>query len=157
MILLAALSYAGGALVIKRAFSDIPPLGSVTASLSLATLALLPLAATRLPHEPPSTTVIASLLTLSIVCTAVAFLTYFSLIAEAGATRAALITYVNPAVAVVLGVLILAEPVTLATLAGFALIVVGCWLSTARAGRKRRAFDDDDLARGPRSAPYTGA
>jgi drug/metabolite transporter (DMT)-like permease len=67
------------------------------------------------------------------VCTAVAFLTYFSLIAEVGATRGSLITYVNPAVAVVLGVLILAEPVTLATLAGFALIVVGCWLSTSPA------------------------
>jgi drug/metabolite transporter (DMT)-like permease len=133
MVLLAALSYAGGALVIKGAFSDIPPLGSVTASLCVATVALVPLAASRWPATAPSAAVIASLLALSVVCTAVAFLTYFSLIAEVGATRGSLITYVNPAVAVVLGVLILAEPVTLATLAGFALIVVGCWLSTSPA------------------------
>jgi drug/metabolite transporter (DMT)-like permease len=134
MVLLAALSYAGGALVIKRFFSDIPPLGSVTASLSVATLVLLPLAATRWPQTAPSATVIASLLALSVLCTAVGFLIYFSLIAEAGATRASLITYVNPAVAVVLGLVVLAEPVTLATLAGFGLIVVGCWLSTAAGG-----------------------
>jgi drug/metabolite transporter (DMT)-like permease len=134
MVLLAALSYAGGALVIKRFFSDIPPLGSVTASLSVATLVLLPLAAARWPHTVPSSTVIASLLTLSVLCTAVGFLIYFSLIAEAGATRGSLITYVNPAVAVVLGLVVLAEPVTLATLAGFGLIVVGCWLSTAVGG-----------------------
>jgi drug/metabolite transporter (DMT)-like permease len=134
MVLLAALSYAGGALVIKRAFSDIPPLGSVTASLGVATLVLVPVAATRWPDTLPSATVIASLFALSVICTAVAFLTYFSLIAEVGATRGSLITYVNPAVAVVLGVLILGEPVTLATLAGFALILVGCWLSTSPSG-----------------------
>jgi drug/metabolite transporter (DMT)-like permease len=151
MILLAALSYAGGALVIKRAFSDIPPLGSVAASLSLAALVLLPLATTRLPQAPPSATAIASLLGLSIVCTAIAFLTYFSLIAEAGATRAALITYVNPVVAVILGVLILGEPVTLATLAGFALIVFGCWLSTTPAARQASAEPATRIASASRS------
>jgi drug/metabolite transporter (DMT)-like permease len=57
MVLLAAVSYAGGALLIKRAFSDIPPLGSVTASLSVAALVLLPLAVTRLPQALPSATV----------------------------------------------------------------------------------------------------
>jgi drug/metabolite transporter (DMT)-like permease len=60
MVLLAAVSYAGGALLIKRAFSDIPPLGSVTASLSVAALVLLPLAVTRLPQALPSATVQAS-------------------------------------------------------------------------------------------------
>lgn len=140
MVLLAALSYAGGALVIKRAFSDTAPLGSVAASLSLAALVLLPLALTRLPSQLPSPDVLASLLTLSVVCTAIAFLTYFSLIAEVGATRGSLITYVNPCVAVVLGVLILGESVTPATLAGFGLIIVGCWLSTApRVSRLRPA------------------
>ena len=128
--------------MIKRAFSDTAPLGSVAASLSLAALVLLPLALTRLPPQLPSAQVLASLLTLSVVCTAVAFLTYFSLIAEVGATRASLITYVNPCVAVVLGVLILGESVTPATLAGFALIVVGCWLRPRQAVARNATTKD---------------
>jgi drug/metabolite transporter (DMT)-like permease len=76
-----------------------------------------------------------SLLVLGTVCTAVAYLIYYSLIATAGATRASLITYVNPAVAVVLGVLVLSEPLTPAIVGGFALIVLGCALSTGLARR----------------------
>lgn len=129
MVLLAALCYAAGALLIKRV-ADVPPLGSVTPSLALGTLWILPLAVTHLPTQVPSLPVLVSLAGLGLVCTAAGFLTYFALIAEAGATRASLITYVNPAVAVLLGVGILHEPVTLATLGGFALILTGCWLST---------------------------
>ena len=128
-VLLAAVCYAAGALLIKRV-SDVPPVGSVAPSLALGALWLLPLAIPNFPAHLPSAPVVASLLALGLVCTAMGFLTYFSLIAEAGATRGSLITYVNPAVAVVLGVAILHEPVTLATLAGFALILTGCWLST---------------------------
>jgi drug/metabolite transporter (DMT)-like permease len=129
MVLLAALCYAGGALLIKRV-SDVPLLGSVTASLSLATLWLAPPALLNLPSHPPSMLVIVSLLALGLGCTALGFVTYFSLIGEAGATRGSLITYVNPAVAVVLGMAILNERVSVVTLAGFALIAAGCWLST---------------------------
>jgi drug/metabolite transporter (DMT)-like permease len=134
MVLLAALCYAGGALLIKRV-SDIPPVGSVTASLGIAAVWLAPLASMHVPSHVPSGPVLASLLALGLVCTALGFLTYFSLIAEAGATRASLITYVNPAVAVVLGVSVLHEPVTAATFVGFGLILAGCWLSTRPAFR----------------------
>ena len=129
MVLLAALCYAAGALLIKRV-SDVPPLGSVAASLSIATLWLVPVAAANMPSSVPSGATLLSLLALGLGCTALGFLVYFSLIAAAGATRASLITYVNPAVAVALGVAILNEPLTLATLIGFGLIIVGCWLST---------------------------
>ena len=129
MVLLAAVCYAVGALLIKRV-SDIPPLGSVAASLSIATVWLAPVAAVNLPSAVPSTATLLSLLALGLACTALGFLVYFSLIAAAGATRASLITYVNPAVAVALGVAILNEPLTLATLVGFGLIICGCWLST---------------------------
>ena len=135
MVLLAALSYAAGALLIKRV-ADVPPVGSVAASLTLASVWLAPLAATHLPPVLPSTTVLISLLALGLGCTALGFLTYFSLIAEAGATHGSLVTYVNPAVAVALGVAILREPLTAATLAGFALIAAGCWLSTRPAASK---------------------
>jgi len=132
MVLLAAVCYAAGALLIKR-LADVPPLGSVAASLSLASLWLLPAALVTLPNRLPSGAVMASLLLLGLACTALGFLVYFSLIAAAGATRASLITYVNPAVAVLLGVAVLHEPLTAVTLAGFGLILAGCWLSTRTA------------------------
>src|SRR5437588_2459588 len=142
MVLLAALSYAVGALLIKRV-SDVPPVASVAASLSIATLWLAPMAAVNMPSTVPSAATLLSLLALGLACTALGFLVYFSLIAAAGATRASLITYVNPAVAVALGVAILNEPLTLATLGGFGLIIVGCWLSTwtgeTAAGKRRLA------------------
>ncbi len=93
------------------------------------------------------------MLALGIVCTALAYFLYYSLIGEAGATRASLITYVNPAVAVLLGVLLLGEPLTWATLVGFALIVLGCALttgmlvSTRGPGRTRRIAGTGAAAR----------
>jgi drug/metabolite transporter (DMT)-like permease len=117
-------------LLIKRCFSDIPQLGAIAAALVLATLMVAPLALLHLPAPPPSATTVAAVVALGLLCTALGFLTYFKLIAVAGASRASVITYVNPAIAVALGVLVLAEPLTMATLGGFVLILVGCWLST---------------------------
>src|SRR5438445_4553339 len=97
------------------------------------TIVLLPLAMTRLPSKIPNLEVIASLLVLSIICTALAYLLYFSLVAEVGASRGTVITYVNPAVAVLLGVILLGEPLDVAIIMGFLLIIVGCWLSTGGA------------------------
>jgi drug/metabolite transporter (DMT)-like permease len=74
--------------------------------------------------------VLASLLILGIICTALALPTFFALIAEVGASRGTVITYVNPAVSVLLGVTILQEQLTIATIAGFLLIIAGSWLST---------------------------
>ena len=85
---------------------------------------------TRLPSRIPDLEVIVSLLVLSIICTALAYLLYFSLVAEVGASRGTVITYVNPAVAVLLGVILLGEPLDAAIIIGFLLIIVGCWLST---------------------------
>jgi len=131
MALGAALCYAVGALLFKRA-SGMPPLGATAVTLSTAGLVLMPVALLNVPRSMPSPPVLVSLFTLGLVCTALAYVIYYALIREAGATRAALITYVNPAVAVVLGVLILGEPVTLGTIVGFVLIIIGCALSTSR-------------------------
>jgi drug/metabolite transporter (DMT)-like permease len=76
--------------------------------------------------------VIGSIIGLTVVCTAAAFLLFFALIAEVGATRATVITYVNPAVAVLLGVTILNEHFGVATGVGFALILAGCLIATRR-------------------------
>jgi drug/metabolite transporter (DMT)-like permease len=76
---------------------------------------------------------VASLLAiagLGLICTAAAYLLYFRLIADAGATCAAVVTYVNPVVAVLLGVLLLHEPMTASAMAGLLLVLFGSWLST---------------------------
>jgi drug/metabolite transporter (DMT)-like permease len=67
-----------------------------------------------------------------VICTAVAFLVFFALIAEAGPARATVITYVNPAVAIILGVLVLKEPFTVGMAIGFPLVILGSILATAR-------------------------
>jgi drug/metabolite transporter (DMT)-like permease len=68
-----------------------------------------------------------------LICTALAFILFFALIAEVGPSRTTVITYINPAVAVVLGVVVLSEPVTLGILIGFPLVLLGSWLATRRA------------------------
>ena len=81
------------------------------------------------------------------VCTALAFLLFFALIAEVGPVRATVITYVNPAVALALGVAVLGEAFTAATGAGFVLIVLGSFLATARTStRTRRRGTEPEVA-----------
>jgi drug/metabolite transporter (DMT)-like permease len=70
------------------------------------------------------------MIVLGIVCTALAFVALFALIAEVGAPRAQVITYVNPAVAVVLGVVVLSEPITPGLMVGFPLVLLGSYLAT---------------------------
>ena len=131
LVLLAAAGYATGALLLKRpTYASLPSLGVVTAECAIATLVVAPVAVFRLPSQVPSPQVLGSLAALGLLCTALAWLAFFALIAEVGASRGTVFTYVNPAVAVLLGVLLLNEPVTAWTAAGFLLIVLGSWLST---------------------------
>ena len=131
LVLLAAAGYAASALLMKRpSIATLPSLGVVTVECITATIVVLPLAVTRLPGKIPSLEVIASLLVLGLICTALAYLIFFALVAEVGAARGTVITYVNPAVSVLLGVTLLAEPLNAAIIAGFLLIILGSWLST---------------------------
>jgi len=77
--------------------------------------------------------VIGSILTLAVVCTAIGFLVFAALIDAVGPVRATVITYVNPAVALALGVALLGEPFTIGAVVGFALILLGLFLATGRA------------------------
>jgi drug/metabolite transporter (DMT)-like permease len=86
----------------------------------------------------PSRPVVVSVLLLVVICTAVAFLLLFALVAEIGPVRATVITYVNPAVAVAAGAIVLDEAITVVTVIGFALIIAGSVLATRR-GRERAA------------------
>jgi drug/metabolite transporter (DMT)-like permease len=130
MVLLATCCYASSTLVVKHAFSDAPMLGVVTAATMIASVLLAPFAAAFTPARMPSLHVILALLALGALCTAAALTMFFTLIVEAGPSRAAVITYLNPAVAVALGVAVLGEPLTVAIVAGFVLIIAGSWLST---------------------------
>jgi drug/metabolite transporter (DMT)-like permease len=129
-----AVCYAIGPLIISRRLSDLPALGVIAASLLLAAVAYAPAAViTQLPHAWPSGEVVAAVATLGILCTALAFLLFFALIAEVGPVRATVITYVNPAVAVALGVLLLHEPFTAGIAVGFVLILGGSVLAARAA------------------------
>ena len=105
---------------------------SAVAEIGLVTVGYAPIALTQLPQAMPSGRVLAAIAALAVVCTALAFLVFFALIAEVGPLRATVITYVNPAVAVALGVAILGEPFTLGTALGFVLILAGSFLATQR-------------------------
>ncbi len=134
LVLLATTAYAISALLVRRpTIAALPSLGVVTLECITATILLTPLAATRLPARLPSLEVLASLLVLGLICTALAYVLYFVLIIEVGASRATVITYLNPAVSVLLGVLLLGEPLNLPIILGFLLIILGSWFSTGGA------------------------
>jgi drug/metabolite transporter (DMT)-like permease len=137
-VLIVAICYATGPYIINRKLSDLPALGVIAGSLLLAAVAYAPAALVQLPHAWPSGEVIAAVIALGVVCTAIAFLLFFALIAEVGPVRATVITYVNPAVAVTLGVLLLHERLTAGIAVGFVLILAGSVLA-ARAAPERSA------------------
>jgi len=128
-----AVCYAVGPAILQRWLSGLPAMGVIAASLAVTAVAYVPIAAFSLPSEMPSAKALGSVVGLAVVCTAIAFVCFFALIAEVGPVRATVITYVNPAVAAVLGVVILDEHLTPAMLAGFALVLVGSALATRAA------------------------
>jgi drug/metabolite transporter (DMT)-like permease len=132
-VLLTALGYATGPLILNRKLHDLPSLGVIAVCLAFAAVVYSPVAALTWPSSVPSPAVLGSLAGLGVVCTAIGFLLFFRLIAEVGPARAVVITYVNPAVAVALGVLILGEPLTVEIVLAFGLILTGSVLA-ARSG-----------------------
>ena len=109
-----------------------PSLAVVGASLGLTAVVYAPFAALQWPGHAPSAKVFGALAVLVAACTVAAFLVFFALIAIAGPNRALVVTFVNPAVAVLLGTLVLGEPLTTGMLVGFPLILAGCLLATRR-------------------------
>jgi drug/metabolite transporter (DMT)-like permease len=131
---LVAVCYAVGPAIVLRWLSGLPSLGVIAASLAVSAVVYVPITAVTGAGSTPSPTAIGAIVTLAVVCTAVAFLIFFALIAEIGAVRATVITYVNPAVAAVLGVAVLGEDFTFGMGLGFALVLAGSVLAT-RPGR----------------------
>ena len=125
-----ALGYSIGPLIANRKLSHLPPVAVNTVCLGAAAFVYAPFAALTWPRHVPSAEVLLALAGLGVVCTAAAFLIFFRLIAEVGPARATVITYVNPAVAVALGVLVLGEHLTAAIGVSFVLILGGSVLAT---------------------------
>lgn len=141
-VLLATVGYAIGPMIVKRRLADSDPVGPVTAAMAIAAVLLLPFGIAGFPSSAPAGDAILSVVVLGLVCSAVAFMLFFQLIAEVGPGRAAVITYINPIVALALGVAILGEKVGAGSVAGLLLILAGSWLATGgrmpprlRAGR----------------------
>lgn len=128
------LGYAVGPAILSRRLAGISSLGVMALAVGLSALLYGPIAAVEWPAAPPATGVIASVVILGTVCTAAAFLLFAALIAEIGPVRATIITYVNPAVAAVLGVLVLDETFTVAMAVGFGLVILGSAMATGPAG-----------------------
>jgi drug/metabolite transporter (DMT)-like permease len=129
-VLLAAVGYAIGPMIVKLRLAGIDPPAAMGASLALAAVMLAPGAAVTLPARAPSAEGLASVAVLGVICTALAFVMFAILIGEAGTGRATVITYVNPVIAVTLGVLLLGERPQAGAIAGLLLILAGSWLAT---------------------------
>jgi drug/metabolite transporter (DMT)-like permease len=131
-IMISVAGYAIGPLIVERHLSDVDELGAVAASLIVASVLLLPFAALSAPDHVPSAVSLGAVAALGVACTALALYLYFYLINVAGAARASVVAYINPAVAAAIGVLVLDEPFGLATGVGMAMILLGSWLATGK-------------------------
>jgi drug/metabolite transporter (DMT)-like permease len=129
-VLLVCVGYATAPFIANRRLSSVPDVGVVALSLTAVAIVYAPFAWITRPDQAPPARAWAAVLALAFLCTAIAFLVFFRLIAEVGPARSTLITFVNPAVAVVVGAIVLDEEITVATVAGFALVLAGCWLAT---------------------------
>jgi len=127
--------YAVGPAILSRYLSGLPSVSVIASSLAICAVVYAPVAVLQWPRTVPSAGVLASVAVLALICTALAFLLFFALIAEIGPVRATVITYINPAVAALAGILVLHERFTAGMGIGFVLVLLGSTLATRRARR----------------------
>lgn len=147
--------YAIGPQILARRLGELPSLGVVSCSLAICVVLYAPAAILQRPASLPPLSVIAAVVTLGVICTALAFVLFFDLITEVGAVRATVITYVNPAVAVALGVALLHEPFTVGVGFGFALVLAGSVLATRSGSTSAGPGDRPEQVIGEASAAKT--
>lgn len=129
-VLVVAVCYAIAPFIAHRHLRDVPGVGVATCALAAVGTFYLPIALLT-QHGAPTGRSIAALAALTVICTAVAFLTFFALIAEVGPAKATMFTYLNPVVALTLGVVVLGETLTAGLVLGFPVVLVGCWLAAS--------------------------
>ena len=130
----AAVGYSAGPIILATTLRGVPALPVIVAALGVATVVVAPWALLERPADPTAVDPLAwaSVVGLGVVASAAAFLVFFALVAEVGPARASVITYLNPVVALALGVTLLGEEITLGMVIGFPVVLVGSWLATAR-------------------------
>src|SRR3954452_9998222 len=132
-VVLVVIGYATAPMVVTRSLSEVPGVAASAIALTVTAVVYAPFAAPDVGQlGTASSTALLSLVILGVVCTALALALFFALIREVGPQRALVITFLNPAVAVLLGVLLLDEPFTLGLALGLPLVVLGCVLATRR-------------------------
>jgi drug/metabolite transporter (DMT)-like permease len=153
-VVLASLGYAIGGFLVKHRLAGMAPLGMSAAVMVAATVLLFPPALFTAPEAAPGFGPAAAVAVLGVLGTGIAFVIFYGLIASIGPARTFLVTYIAPAFAVVYGALLLSEEVTVATLAGLALILSGSWLAAEGRlpGRPRVEVEE-----GPPSMPVEPA
>ena len=132
-VLLVCVGYAIGPFIVARQLAAVPDIGVVALSLAAVAVVYAPIAWLTRPDVPPPAQAWLSVVALAFLCTALAFIVFFRLIASIGPARAMFFIFINPAVAVVVGALVLDESITMATVGGFVLVVTGCWLAAREA------------------------
>jgi drug/metabolite transporter (DMT)-like permease len=156
MVLTASAGYAVGGFMVKRSFSALDAIGVVTTTMALSALLSLPVAAATPPAAAPGGGTIAAMLALGIGGTGIAFAIFYTLIAALGPARASLVAYIAPGFAVVYGVTLRGEDLTVTTLVGLVLIVGGSWLA-GRARKPSGSSRHDELHAGPVDLQPVGA
>lgn len=140
-LIITVVGYALGPIIVAQKLGGVPALGAIAMAMLINTIIYAPFAVATWPTASVPSITWAAVIVLGLVCTALAFILFFALVAEVGPSRTTVITYVNPAVAVVLGVLVLSEPITLGLVIGFPLILIGSYLAT----RKAPAFEGEPM------------
>jgi drug/metabolite transporter (DMT)-like permease len=144
-----SIGYAAGPIIIARKLRGLPVLGVVAGSIGLTAIGYLPVGIVQLPSHVAAR-VAWSVVGLALICTALAFIVFFALIAEIGPARSTVITYVNPAIALLLGVALRGEKFTAGIAVGFPLTLLGCYFATSRNRPRKSAAP---AAGGPASTP----
>jgi drug/metabolite transporter (DMT)-like permease len=131
------IGYSTGPAILARRLDGLSTVAVMAMAVSLCALAYAPIAAIQRPATLPSAAALSAVVVLGLVCTAAAFLLFWALIDEIGPVRSTVVTYFNPAVAALLGVVVLNESFTFVMGVGFALVIVGSVLATRPAGAGR--------------------
>jgi len=132
MVIIAAMGYAYAINMINRRIPQVPGIAINTWAMIITSIVYLPFAVATWPSAMPSVEAIGSVISLGVLCTAAAFIVFFKLVAEVGPPRASLITYLNTAVAVLLGVILLGEPITLGIALGLPLVLIGSYFASRK-------------------------
>jgi len=132
MVITAAIAYAYAIIMIRNKLPDVSGIAINAVAMAITAIFYLPFAIALWPDHTVSREATYSVIALGVFSTGLAFAVFFTLIADIGPTRASLVTYWNTAIAVVLGVIILSEPITVGIGIGLPLVMLGSWLVNRR-------------------------